>query len=323
MARGAPAPKSSSKSSSSKSKKKKKSEYEFEAPQVNLLQQGREAIQLAREAYPAFLGLNRTYGADYARNEVDVAEARSAAEQQAIGRQGLGLRQTLLGASPEITAANQSVMDRLKETGPSEIEGELKNQALRDLKLEGSLSPEDIRAAVQQSRSASSARGLGMGNSAAVAEVMNRQAFSEQRRDQRRGFASQIDGQATGRRAQDAAISNNAFNTLGAFWDPQQRMFGRGGSQVTGQTTGPSAYQPYLGGAIDVAQGNQNAQMQAAALGQDAYQFDINREDSNYWSGVNRKDGNTNAAAQRKSSTGAAVAGAAGTALGLMALAFL
>jgi len=294
-----------------------------EAPQINLLQTGRDAMTLAGEAYPYYLDLNRRYGADYARNEVDVAEARSAAEAAAIGRQGLGLREKLLGASPEITAANQSVLARLQETGPSALEQEANRQALRDLKLEGAMSPEDVRAAVQQSRAGASARGLAGGTSSLIAEVLGRQQFSDARRDQRRGYASAVDSQTTQRRATDAATSNNAFNTLGAFWDPQQRMFGRSGSQVSGQTTGPSAFSPYLGAGVNVAQSNLNASTDTNRLNQEAYQFDIGRQDSAYYSALNMANGNANAAAARKSATTSAAVGAGASILAYAAMAFL
>lgn len=302
---------------------KKAKEPKFEAPQVDFLKTGRDALTLAGEAYPYFLDLNQKYGADFARNEVDVAGARSQAEQNVIGQQGLNLRSTLLGASPEISTATGTVMDSLNATGPSAIENELRSQALGDLRLGGTLSNEDTRAAVQQARAGSSARGMANGQTGVIAEVLNRQGFADARRDERRGFASAEDSQSTQRRATDSSISNNGFNTLSSFFDPQTRIFGHGGSQSSGQVSAPSQYSSYLGSAVQTAQGNQAAGLAQQQSVQDSYWNNVNREDSNYWSNVNRTDSNSNAAAQRKSSTTNAAIGAGAGILAYAALAFL
>jgi hypothetical protein len=132
-----------------------------------------------------------------------------------------------------------------------------------------------------------------------------------------------VDSQTTQRRATDAATSNNAFNTLGAFWDPQQRMFGRSGSQVSGQTTGPSTFGTYLGAGVNVGQSNLDASTRTNQLNQEAYQFDIGRQDSKYYSELNMANGNANAAAARRSATTSAALGAGASIAAYAALAFL
>lgn len=289
----------------------------------DLLKEGRQALQLMDEAYPRILATQQKYGKDFARTEVGIGEARGVAEAEAVGRSGGLMRESILKSSPEIAAANKAMMDRLGELGPSAIEREMNKQALEDLKLGGALSGEDVRLSSQSARAAMQARGLNGGRSAAVAEVLNRQTLADGRRNERRGFASGVDAQTQQRKAGDAAISNNTFNTLGAFWDPQQRLFGRGGSQVSGQISGPGSYFPFLGAAQDVGQGNQQTQLGILGMNQQAQQFEMNRQDSNYWSMMNMRASDRNAAANRSSATTNAWIGAAGGAAGLAALAFL
>lgn len=305
-----------------KSKSKKSTSHEPEAldPHMfdrDVLKEGRQGLQLMDEAYPRILANLQKYGGAFAKNEVDTASQRSQAENAAIAKYGKDNRDAILGASPEISKANSSIMDRLNELGASKIEQNLNAQALGDLALGGRLSADDTRESLQAARAGMQARGLNRGQGAAVAEVLNRQQFSEGRLNQRRAFASGVDAQTQARKAGDASIANNAFNTLGAFWDPQVRMFGHGGSQVSGQISGPGTFQPYLSSANDVGRSNQLTQAgiatQNQSLAQSNYEFGVNRADSNYWSQLNMEAGNANAAAQRKSANTAAGISAAGS----------
>ena len=104
-------------------------------------------------------------------------------------------------------------------------------------------------------------------------------------------------------------------------------MFGHGGSQVSGQISGPGSFQPYLNSANDVGRSNQQAQVgiaqQNQSLAQDSYQFGVNREDSNYWSMMNMNSSNANAAAAQKQSNTNGWISAAGSVLAIAAMAFL
>jgi hypothetical protein len=71
----------------------------------------------------------------------------------------------------------------------TDIERELQRQATSELSLGRSLSPEQERQATQQARAGMAARGLGVGNSALAAEVLNRDAYASQREAERRNFA--------------------------------------------------------------------------------------------------------------------------------------
>jgi len=312
----------------SKSKSKGSKEFQsyeptvFEAPRRDVLDEGRQGLQLMEEAYPRILALNERFGGAFARNEVDTARQRAAAESAAIKSDYPAFRESML-SSPEIAKANQTLQARMDELGPSEIEQEMGRQALDELKLGGALTPEEQRAASQAARAAFSARGLATGSPAAVAEVLARDSFGRQRQAERRTFAGGVDTQRTARKTADAASSNNLFNTSTAFWDPQLRLFGRGGSQVSGQVSGPSTFSPFLGASQAVGAGNQQAALYTNQLNQVGEQYAQDRADTQWYSLWNANQSNTNAAAQRKSAnTSAAISGAASIAA-MAALAFL
>jgi len=70
--------------------------------------------------------------------------------------------------------------------------GTMERMAGEELALGRSLSPEQMREATQSARGAFAARGLGTGQGAAAAEILNRDQYATQREQQRRGFASQL-----------------------------------------------------------------------------------------------------------------------------------
>lgn len=297
---------------------KKSSSKEESAPSRDLLTEGRQAIQLMGEAYPAVLGYQQQYGPDYARAEVATATARANAESDAIAKNYAGWRGSMMAASPEVAAATQAQMGQLQQLGPSAIETEANRQALADLKLGRDLSPEQIRDSQQGARAAASSRGLAMGMPAAVAEVMNRDAFATQRQNERRNYAAGVDAQSQQRRASDASIANNVGNSLYAQWDPQMRFFGRGGSMVTGQISGPSTFTPFLTAAGDVGRQNLDSQNAALERTQAMEQFQLQREDARTYYDLNRADTMANASATRKSNTTGAAIGAGALVLGAL-----
>ncbi len=294
----------------------------FEAPQRSVLQEGREGLQLAEEAYPRILALNERFGSAFARNEVDTAAARAAAESGAIKAQYPTFREAML-SSPEVARANTALQGRFDELGGSDIEEEMQRQALDELRLGGALTPEEQRSATQAARAAFSARGLATGSPAAVAEVLARDSFGRQRQTERRAFASGVDAQRTARKTADAASANNLFNTSTSFWDPHVRLFGRGGSQVSGQVSGPSTFAPFLGAAQQVGQGNQMATLQTNAMNQAGEQFAQERNDGYFYTLFNANQTNANAAANRKSATSGAAISAGASIAAMAALAFL
>jgi hypothetical protein len=93
------------------------------------------------------------------------------------------------------SAAERGLMNEARGNG---LLGQLESQASNDLALGRSLSAEQSRDATQSARAAASARGLGLGQSAMAAELLNRDRFATQRESERRGFASNVAQQGVG-----------------------------------------------------------------------------------------------------------------------------
>ena len=113
------------------------------------------------------------------------------------------------------------------------ISKQLNASALADLQLGRALSPEQERAATQAARAGMSARGLGVGNAALAAEVLNRDAYASQREAQRRTFAGAVMAD-TNQTALN--VANQRMN-----YDPYQRAFAPGasfGQGLSGQAGG-------------------------------------------------------------------------------------
>jgi hypothetical protein len=117
-------------------------------------------------------------------------------------------------------------------SAPNQIEAELQRQAQEELALGRSLSPEQERAAQQSARAAFAARGLGTSAGSSAAEILNRDAASQQRLDQRRQFALGANQLDLARRQRRIGLAgaygdmdpyrqglNSAFNLGGATLD--------------------------------------------------------------------------------------------------------
>lgn len=299
----------------------KKKKDKFEAPQRNVVNEATQAMTAAETIYPRMLALGDQYNSKFAAQEVNTAAARGAAERGVIEADGGKMAAALRTSTPEISETTAALLARTRETGASAIETELNSQALSDLRLRGRLSAEDMRAASANARAAWQARGLSMGKPAAISEVLNRQQFSDQRQNERRSFAAGVDAQTQQRKASDAAISNNAFNTLANFYDPQMRLFGKGGSQVTGQVGGPQSFNNFLNASSDVGKSNQDAAMAAQALRENARQFDASLAWDQESFAQKRKDSMWATEMQAKSDTTGAWIGAGGAVLGALLLA--
>lgn len=295
----------------------------FKTPVRNPLQEGEQATQLMRQAYPGLYATQAEWNPQFAALEAQTGAARSAAETAAVRASGTSVRDAIRGASPEIAATGDALLSQLGQLGPSAIEGELTSQALADLRLGGALSPDEMREIVQGGRAADSARGLANGSASAAREVMNRAGAVSARRLQRQQAAAGVDALSQQRKAGDRSYVLNAGQQAMQFYDPYARIFGNGGSAVSGQVSGPAAGQPYLASAASTAAGNQSALLTTLGMKEDSRQFDINRIDTAKYTEMNRNDTNANAAAQRSASNkNAAVSAGAGIAAAAM-LAFL
>lgn len=107
---------------------------------------------------------------------------RATTQLIAAGRQADDLQ----SVADYTAALGYTAADDLQGT---EIERELNRQALAELQLGRSLTPEQERVAQQSARAGMAARGLGVGTGALAAEILNRDAFASARENDRRNFA--------------------------------------------------------------------------------------------------------------------------------------
>ena len=119
---------------------------------------------------------------------------------------------------------------------PNAIEGELQRQAETELALGRSLTPEQMRDATQSARAAFAARGLGTSAGSSAAEILNRDAYGQQRLDARRGFAAGVNQMDLARRQRRVGLAG-AYTELDPFRQALGPAFGLG-AQTLSNTTG-------------------------------------------------------------------------------------
>jgi hypothetical protein len=155
----------------------------------------------------------------------------------------------------------------------TDIEREIGSQALRDLQLGRTLSPEQQRQATQQARAGMSARGLGVGNAAIAAEILNRDAYASQREAERRNFAGTTNQMLVGNRQNRIGMVGNILGQSANTRQNQANLrTGLAGANIT--------IDPY---ARALAPG---AGMGSSTLGQSGQMI------GNTWSGATQMAGN-------------------------------
>lgn len=155
--------------------------------------------------------------------------------------------------SPSIRAGEiqgGALQDRLTQqamdAGPSAISQRLQQAALDAMQQGGQLSEQEMRDATQATRAAYAARGMGLGDQAALGEVQNRLINQRQRQLENLGLAGQINQQLLGEQA-----ANRGF---------AQGVLGQNVA-IQGQN---------IGNALDAARANQATSMQAQLANQGA-----------------------------------------------------
>lgn len=234
-------------------------------------------------------------------------------EVSRIGEYGPQMRQSLMDASPEM----RRMAEMGERMGPSEIERSLTDQALADLQLGRSLTPEQERAATQAARSGYAARGMATGTPALAAEILNRDQVAGNREAGRRTFAMGIDAYTNDREGADRAFATQQA----AFLDPQSRL---AAVQNPGLQLAPN-----FQGANQVANHSSQAMTQNAANAMAAYQTQMghyewaqNNLGSYFDAQMNRQWSDQNNAANRRAgNSGAAASAAAGVATAALMLA--
>ena len=233
---------------------------------------------------------------DYTKQAKGVID--STLQQGATALADTGNRINTLG---DLSGAVALEAQKRSMAGPTSIEQGLYDRAASDLALGTSLNPEEERAASQQASNAYAMRGLGTGNSAAAADLLNRYQYGQARLQSRLGNAqaanqtmeqgiqgrqntaagllgqsANLYGQAGGAYQNAASLGFGGANAL-VNLDPYQRSLGIGvqlGSGIqsnTGQMIG-NAYNSAQQMAGNVASFNQNmnASMYNSALNNNA-----------------------------------------------------
>ena len=219
----------------------------------------------------------------------------------------------------------------LGNVGMTEIEQQLQSQALSDLALGRSLSPEQQRATEQSARAGYAARGMAVGAPSAVAEILNRDAYSQNRLDARRAFAGTVD------QANSSAVNSRmqtAGSLLGQSFGAQQNI-GQMGQGLAQSYLAADPYQRALGSNIPIAGQGPSASLTNSAYGSamnyagDLNNTNYNAQWSNYLNGQNNslamQMGQMQAGSARQASNSAttgALIGAGGAIIGGVAIAF-
>ena len=175
---------------------------------------------------PKPIDYNKMYAAATKSAISQMREQEKALERlypKMIGQQLGTARQVARGLDNQYLARTRGVLgEELQAAGqPSEIEAELQRQAREELALGRSLTPEQERAAQQSARGAFAARGLGTSAGSAAAEILNRDAYGQQRLDQRRAFANNANQMDLARRARRVTLAEG-YGGL----DPYARALG-------------------------------------------------------------------------------------------------
>jgi hypothetical protein len=181
-----------------------------------------------------------------ANASIRVAKAQVAEEEAAIKRlypeyikMQFGTADQLAGKlDNEYLAKTRGVIGEELQAAstPNAIEGELQRQAETELALGRSLTPEQMRDATQSARAAFAARGLGTSAGSSAAEILNRDAYGQQRLDARRGFAAGVNQMDLARRQRRVGLAG-AYTELDPFRQALGPAFGLGG-QTLSNTTG-------------------------------------------------------------------------------------
>lgn len=143
-------------------------------------------------------------------------------------------------------ALQDSLTQQALNAGPSAISQRLQQAALDAMQQGGQLSEQEMRDATQATRAAYAARGMGLGDQAALGEVQNRLINQRQRQLENLGLAGQINQQLLGEQA-----ANRGF---------AQGVLGQNVA-IQGQN---------IGNALTAAKANQAASLQAQMANQDA-----------------------------------------------------
>ena len=183
-------------------------------------------------------------------------------------------------------------------SGPTSLEQGLYDRAASDLALGSSLNPEEERAASQQASNAYAMRGLGTGNSAAAADLLNRYQYGQARLQSRLGNAQAanqtMEQGMQGRQNTAAGLLGQTANLYGQAGGAYQNAasLGFGGANAL---VNLDPYQRAMGTGVQLGSGIQsnngqmigNAYNNATQLAGNVASFNTNMQASMYNSALN------------------------------------
>ena len=191
----------------------------------------------------------------------------------------------------------------------TDIERELQRQATSELQLGRSLTPEQERQATQAARAGMSARGLGVGNSALAAEILNRDAYASQREAERRNFAGSTNQMLVSNRQNRLGLVGNILGQSANNRLAQANLrTGLAGAEITIDPYS-RALAPGAGmGSTTLGQSGQmigNTYNTATQMAGNVASFNANMLDSRYNSFMNNRAALQGAAMQAGATAGA------------------
>lgn len=219
-----------------------------------------QLYNLEAEYQPKYANLYLTTAIEQAPKQRYLAQSQQSIYNRLMDRQRAQEMRTLQTVAPGYVQQYLEAMP-----GVGQINEALVGQAMQDLALGKSISAEEARGLDQIARQAYAARGVGTSDQAALAEVLNRYQFANQREAQRRAFAQSAMGTS-------AALSQPALQrVLGAETAPLAYGVSQGAMQAAMQA-GPRLFNPessYAGNLYNMnsqmVMGNLAAQNAAAA----------------------------------------------------------
>jgi hypothetical protein len=220
---------------------------------------------------------------------IRVANAQIAAEEESIKRLYPQYINMQFGTADQLAGRlNNEYLQRARgvvgeelqaASAPNAIEAQLQRDAEAELALGRSLSPEQQREASQSARAAFAARGLGTSMGSSAAEILNRDAYGQQRLDARRGFAAGVNTMDLARRERRVGLAGAymdmdpyrqaigpAFQLgLGTLGNTTQQVSGIFGNSLR-MGAGVETFNTNMAASNRNAVLNNNAAMQAAAM---------------------------------------------------------
>jgi hypothetical protein len=172
---------------------------------------------------------------------IRVANAQIAAEEESIKRLYPQYINMQFGTADQLAGRlNNEYLQRTRgvigeelqaASAPNAIEAQLQRDAESELALGRSLSPEQQREASQSARAAFAARGLGTSMGSSAAEILNRDAYGQQRLDARRGFAANVNQMDLARRQRRIGLGG-MYMEMDPYRQALGPAFGLGGDTL-------------------------------------------------------------------------------------------